>query len=166
MTLLDTHQNAFSDPDYRFMRRCLELAEKAASLGEVPVGAVVVVENDIIGEGFNQSIRLSDPTAHAEIQAMRSAASNLGNYRLPNASLYVNLEPCSMCAGAMVHARIKKLIFGATEPKAGAIISKSKFLDADYLNHSVQYATGCLAEESSELIKAFFRLRRKKSLDS
>lgn len=151
------------DDDYQFMSRCLELAEKAAALGEVPVGALIVLDGKVIAEGFNQPIGLNDPTAHAEVQAIRAAAIATGNYRLPGAKLYVNVEPCSMCAGAMVHARINHLVYGATETRAGAVVSKSKLLNADYLNHQVSHTGGCMAAESGILMKQFFRNRRKNS---
>lgn len=157
-------QSEYSDEDYHYMQRCFQLAEKAASLGEVPIGAVIVLDNKIIGEGFNQPIGLHDPTAHAEIQAIRAASSSVGNYRLPETSLYVNIEPCSMCAGAIIHARIKRLIFGAQESKAGAVISKSNLLDSEYINHRVIYSSGCMSEESSQLMKQFFRSRRKNKI--
>lgn len=146
--------------DARWMRRCLELAEQAADFGEVPVGAVVVRDNEILGDGFNQPVTKSDPSAHAEIQALRAAAENVGNYRLPGATLYVSVEPCTMCTGALVHARISRLVFGAMEPRAGVIVSRLKLLDQNFYNHRVEYQYGCLAEDSSTLLKSFFRQRR------
>lgn len=146
--------------DKKWMSRCLELAQQASDLGEVPVGAVIVQDDEIIGEGFNQPISTSDSTAHAEIQALRSACQNQNNYRLPNATMYVSVEPCTMCAGALVHSRVKRLVFGALEPRAGAVVSQSQILDAPYLNHHVAHNGNCLAEESSALMKAFFKERR------
>lgn len=146
--------------DSHWMARCLELAQQASEVGEVPVGAVVVRDNLIIGEAFNQPIRTADPSAHAEILALRAAAKSENNYRLPGATLYVSLEPCSMCAGALVHARIARLVYGAPEPRAGAIQSQSRLLDAEYLNHRVEHSGGCLAQQSAALIQRFFRSRR------
>lgn len=146
--------------DAKWMRLCLELARQAADIGEVPVGAIVVREAEILGEGYNQPVTTSDPSAHAEIQALRSAAEKVGNYRLPGATLYVSVEPCTMCAGAIIHSRISRLVFGTTEPRAGAIVSRLKLLDQDFYNHRVEYQYGCLAEDSSTLLKSFFRQRR------
>lgn len=148
------------DEDDRWMTRCLELAAQAAENGEVPVGAVIVKDDEIIGEAYNQPISTADPSAHAEIQALRAAAKKENNYRLSGATMYVSIEPCTMCAGALVHARIARLVYGALEPRAGAIVSRSQVLDAEYLNHHVDHVGGCLANESSQLIKEFFRLRR------
>lgn len=151
-----------TEQDIAWMQHALLLADKAAELGEVPVGAVVVQNDVIIGEGFNQPIGLHDPTAHAEIQALRAAGQLLGNYRLPDADLYVTLEPCSMCAGAMVHARIRRVIFAATEPKAGVVCSQTEFFQQDFLNHKVEVIGGVLAQQASEKLQNFFRERRKK----
>jgi tRNA(adenine34) deaminase len=151
-----------TEQDIAWMQHALLLADKAAELGEVPVGAVVVQNDVIIGEGFNQPIGLHDPTAHAEIQALRAAGQLLGNYRLPDADLYVTLEPCSMCAGAMVHARIRRVIFAATEPKAGVVCSQAEFFQQDFLNHKVEVIGGVLAQQASEKLQNFFRERRKK----
>lgn len=142
------------------MREALLLARQAEQRGEVPVGAVVVKENEIVGRGFNQPIFSSDPTAHAEIMALRDAANFLSNYRLVDCTLYVTIEPCTMCAGAMVHARIKQLVYGASEPKSGVIASNAGLLDAQYMNHCVEQLGGVLAEECSDLISAFFKRRR------
>jgi len=142
------------------MRRCLALARQAADLDEVPVGAIVVKDGNVLGEGFNQPVTRSDPSAHAEIQALRSAAENVGNYRLPGATLYVSVEPCTMCTGAIVHSRISRLVFGAAEPRAGAVVSRLNLLDQGFYNHRVEYQHGCLAEESGALLKSFFRNRR------
>lgn len=146
--------------DEYWMSRCLELASTAAEQGEVPVGAIIVRDNEVLGEAYNCPIRGVDPTAHAEILALRRAAESVNNYRLPGATMYVTLEPCCMCAGALVHARIEKLVYGAVEPRAGAIVSQTQALDADYLNHSVKHSGGCLANESALLLKSFFRDRR------
>tara|TARA_R110002073_G_scaffold121898_1_gene264755 strand:- start:433 stop:903 length:471 start_codon:yes stop_codon:yes gene_type:complete len=146
--------------DNEWMKQCLVLARHAAELGEVPVGALVVRDGQILGQGFNRPIATSDPSAHAEIQALRAAAEKAGNYRLPDSTLYVSVEPCTMCTGAMVHARINRLVFGAYEPRAGAIVSQLKLLDQEFYNHRMEYEGGCLAEESGELLKAFFRQRR------
>lgn len=142
------------------MTRALELAAQARDQGEVPVGAVVVHEGAIIGEGFNQPITLVDPSAHAEMQAMRRAARRMDNYRLADATLYVTLEPCAMCAGAMVHARIKRLVYGAADPKTGAAGSVFDLVRADRLNHQLDVDGGVMKKECGELLKDFFRKRR------
>jgi tRNA(adenine34) deaminase len=142
------------------MSRALDLARRAEAEGEVPVGAVVVLNNECVGEGWNRSIGAHDPTAHAEIQALRAAALAAGNYRLPGATLYVTLEPCVMCAGAMVHARIAKLVFGPRDPRAGAAGSVFSLLENDSLNHRVQVVEGVGASESSALLQSFFQARR------
>lgn len=147
------------DDEY-WMQAALKLADRAAELGEVPVGALVVLDNQIIGEGWNQPISGADPTAHAEIMALRQAASYLNNYRLPGACLYVTLEPCTMCAGAMVHSRIKRLVFGAAEPKAGAIISRQQCLDQPWLNHVVSWTGGVLGDVCGQRLSVFFQKRR------
>ncbi len=144
----------------RWMRRALALADRAAAAGEVPVGALVVREGEVLGEGWNRMIAASDPTAHAEIVALRAAAARVGNYRLPGAVLYVSLEPCTMCAGAMVHARIARLVFGAREPRAGVVCSTCNLLDEPWFNHRVHWQGGVLAEQSSERLLRFFRARR------
>lgn len=143
-----------------FMRRALEWARRAAAAGEVPVGAVVVRDGVVLGEGGNQPIGRHDPTAHAEIVALRTAALAVGNYRLQGATLYVTIEPCTMCAGASIHARIGRLVFGAREPRAGAVVSTAAVLENAALNHRIEVVEGVLADESSELLKAFFRVRR------
>nr|WP_246124957.1 tRNA adenosine(34) deaminase TadA [Exilibacterium tricleocarpae] len=142
------------------MQQALALAERAAALGEVPVGALVVQGDRVVGRGWNQPISACDPSAHAEIVALRDAARHLENYRLPGCRLYVTIEPCGMCAGALVHARIEKLWFGALEPKAGAVVSNQGALDAAYLNHRVAYEGGLCAEACSKLIREFFQTRR------
>jgi tRNA(adenine34) deaminase len=144
----------------RYMREALALAEEAYRAGEVPVGAVVVTGGSVVGRGFNQPIRANDPTAHAEVVAMRDAARRLGNYRLTGASLYVTIEPCLMCVGAMAHARIETLVFGATEPKSGAVESQGRAQEHPSLNHRVVVVSGVLAAECVELMQQFFRGRR------
>lgn len=147
--------------DEFYMQRALALARIGAEAGEIPVGALVVdAAGQIIAEAWNQPIASCDPTAHAEIVALRQAAQRTGNYRLPGCSLYVTIEPCTMCAGALVHSRIERLVFGATEPKAGAVISRAQLLDADYCNHRVQYQGNVCAEEAGEIMSLFFRQRR------
>lgn len=136
------------------------LAQKAADLGEAPVGACVVQNGEIIGEGHNTPITNCDPTAHAEIQALRAAAIRLGNYRLPGSILYVTIEPCTMCAGALVHARIRKLFFGAAEPRAGAVVSTAAVLDNPALNHHPTWEGGLLAAEAAALMRTFFNAKR------
>jgi len=145
-----------------YMRSAIALAQRAFSANEVPVGAVVVLANKIIGRGYNRSMSQSDPTAHAEILALRQAAKRVGNYRLTLATLYCTLEPCAMCAGALVLARIKLLVYGARDTKAGAIDSHLNLLAASFLNHRVEVISGVLEEESSALLKEFFRLKRKR----
>ena len=142
------------------MSHALDLARRAQAEGEVPVGAVVVFNDQCIGEGWNRPIGANDPTAHAEIEALRAACLSAGNYRLPGATLYVTLEPCVMCAGAMVHARIARLVFGARDPKAGAAGSVFSILDNDSLNHRVQVEDGVGAAESAALLQSFFQARR------
>jgi len=143
-----------------WMRAALVLARQAAKKDEVPVGAVVVRDKQIVGRGFNQPIGRHDPTAHAEIMALRDAAQTLGNYRLPGCTLVVTVEPCTMCAGALVHARIERLIFGAKEPKAGAVCSSARVLDNLGLNHKVTVIEGVLEKECKALMAAFFQERR------
>ena len=159
---------AVSDQDEQFMLRALELAQKAASENEVPVGALVVIDDEIVGEGWNSPISRCDPSAHAEISALRNAAENLKNYRLPGATLYVTIEPCTMCVGAMVHARIDRIVFGAREPKAGAVVSQNNLLEHPAMNTDISFSEGVLAEECSEVMRRFFARRRqeKKALKS
>jgi tRNA(adenine34) deaminase len=145
----------------RFMEAALGLAREAALAGEVPVGAVVVVNEDVVGRGFNRPITTHDPTAHAEVIAMRDAAARLGNYRLTGATLYVTVEPCLMCVGAMVHARIGTLVYGAPEPKAGAIASTQRAHEHGALNHRMTIVSGVGAAESKALMQEFFAQRRK-----
>lgn len=143
-----------------FMRRCLELAQTAERQGEVPVGAVLVQAGKIAGEGWNRPIAECDPTAHAEIEALRAAAKRLSNYRLPGSTLYVTLEPCAMCAGAIVLARVERLVFAARDIRFGAVRSKFQLADSDRLNHRVRVAEGLFATEAAESIANFFRQRR------
>ena len=152
--------NPQSADDERWMRAALALAERAGARGEVPVGAVVVRDGVLLGAGHNQPIGGNDPTAHAEIVALRAAADAVENYRLPGADLYVTVEPCLMCTGALVHARIARLVFGALEPKTGAVVSNHCALAAGGLNHRVAASGGVLAEESAALLQAFFAARR------
>lgn len=146
--------------DQKWIRHALELAGRAEALGEVPVGAVVVLDGEVIGEGWNQPISGCDPTAHAEVLALREAARNQSNYRLPGAQMYVTIEPCTMCAGAIVHSRIERLVFAAPEPKAGAVISNGCVFDAPSMNHRVNYVGGVCEEEAVAQIQAFFKRRR------
>lgn len=150
-----------SEFDEKMMRYALELADKAEALGEIPVGAVLVDNaRNIIGEGWNLSIVQSDPTAHAEIIALRNGAKNIQNYRLLNSTLYVTLEPCTMCAGAILHSRIKRLVFGASDYKTGAIGSRFHFFDDYKMNHTLEITSGVLAEECSQKLSTFFQKRR------
>lgn len=146
--------------DIDFMRLALAQAQQAAALGEVPVGAVLVRHGQVIGCGFNQPISSHDPSAHAEMVAVRQAATSAGNYRLPEATLYVTLEPCTMCAGLLVHSRITRLVYGASEPRSGAVVSRAQVLAQPWLNHHVEVEGGVLAEECGALLRAFFRGRR------
>ena len=148
------------DLDVAFMRAALELATDGRDRGEVPVGALVVLDGVVVGRGYNQPISAHDPTAHAEIVAMRSAAARVGNYRLTGSTLYVTIEPCQMCVGAMVHARIARLVYGATEPKAGAVKSAMQALEHPSLNHRVEAVGGLLADECRRLMQSFFQDRR------
>ncbi|KGE05001.1 tRNA adenosine(34) deaminase TadA [Pseudohaliea rubra] len=146
--------------DREFMGVALCLAEAAAAAGEVPIGAVLVRGGEILGEGANSVIGSRDPTAHAEVNALRAAGHCEGNYRLPGTVLYVTLEPCTMCVGALVHARVAELVFAALEPRAGAVCSTARLLDAAHYNHRVGWRQGPFAEESGELLRRFFRARR------
>jgi len=146
--------------DQDWMRRALTLAQRAASEGEVPVGAIVVREGRAIGEGWNRPIALADPSAHAEIAALRAAAMTLGNYRVPDSTLYVTLEPCAMCVGAMFHARVARVVFGATDPKTGAAGSILNLFAEHRLNHHAVVEGGVLSDACGALLKAFFATRR------
>ena len=152
MTTLSEHE--------QWMRRALALADRAGNEGEVPIGAVVVRDGELLGEGWNSVISYRDPTAHAEIVAMRDAAKLVGNYRLPGAVVYVTLEPCTMCAGAMIHARVDRVVFAAREPRAGVVCSTCSLLDEPRYNHRVSWQGGVLAEESSQRLQDFFKARR------
>jgi len=147
-------------PDETFMDQALALAREAEASGEVPVGAVVVVEGQAYGHGFNSPIRMSDPTAHAEILALREAARRLNNYRLEGATLYATLEPCVMCAGALVAARVRRLVFGARDLRFGGVRSKFALADSELLNHRVEVVEGVRGAECAELVKRFFERRR------
>jgi len=148
------------EPHDTHMRAALDEARQAFDAGEVPVGAVVVLDGEIVGRGFNQPIRAEDPTAHAEVVALRAAARSLGNYRLVGTTLYVTIEPCLMCVGAMVHARVGTLVFGATEPKAGAVVSACRAHELPSLNHRIEVVSGVLDEECRAIIQEFFKTRR------
>ncbi|RLJ65001.1 tRNA adenosine(34) deaminase TadA [Sulfurisoma sediminicola] len=148
------------EQDDVFMREALALAREAGSVDEVPVGAVVVIDGEIVGRGFNQPIRRHDPTAHAEVMALRDAAARVGNYRLPGSTLYVTLEPCVMCSGAIMHARVGRVVFGATDPKTGAAGSVVDLYSEARLNHHADIVGGVLADECGALLSAFFAARR------
>jgi len=149
-----------ADLDTHFMQRALELADRALEEGEVPVGAVLVKAGEIVSEGWNRPISGLDPTAHAEIQALRAAAKLIGSYRLVETTLYVTLEPCAMCAGAMIHARVERLVYGATDPKTGAAGSVLNVLQHPQLNHRIDITRGVLEEACGEKLRRFFRERR------
>lgn len=146
--------------DQAWMRRAIELARKAEALGEVPVGAIIVKDGECIAEGYNLPIKNCDPTAHAEIIAMREASQRLSNYRLIDCTLYVTLEPCVMCMGAIQHARIKRIVFAAVDKKRGAVCSALSLAKADYANHHVEWTGGVLESECSSLLTMFFKKRR------
>jgi len=148
--------------DEHFMGLALQQAQLGALLGEVPVGAVLVVDGEVVGEGFNCPISSHDPSAHAEMVAIRASASKQANYRLPGSTLYVTLEPCSMCAGLIVHSSINRVVYGASEPKAGVAASRGEFFAQDFLNHRVLVEGGVLAEACSQLLSDFFKARRLK----
>lgn len=155
-----------SQIDQQFMREALTLAREAAALDEVPVGAVLVCAGEVVGRGFNAPIARHDPSAHAEIAALRAAASKLGNYRLPGCTLYVTLEPCTMCAGAIIHARIAHVVFGAKDPKSGACGSVVDLLAEPRLNFHAQVTGGVLADECGALLSHFFAARRGRTLNA
>lgn len=158
------NERGFTEKDEYFMQHALYLAGQAETAGEVPVGAVLVKDSEIVGEGWNRPIGDQDPTAHAEISALRAAARRLRNYRLPGTTLYVTLEPCPMCAGAIVHARVARVVFGATDPKSGAAGSVFDLLPTDQrFNHAVAVQGGLLGAECAERLRTFFRARRKAS---
>jgi len=151
--------------DVAWMQLALEEARRAAMVGEVPVGALVInIKNgQILGQGHNRTLLDHDPTAHAEIVALRQAGARLGNYRLPGCAIFATIEPCSMCAGALVHARVDRLVYGASDPKAGAVASVLQVLNHPSLNHKMEVTSGVLAEQCSQLLQSFFRHRRKES---
>jgi tRNA(adenine34) deaminase len=155
---------SLNSEDEGFMRIALDEARRAGGEGEIPIGAVLVFKGEVIGRGRNRPIALSDPTAHAEIQALREGGKRVGNYRLPGSTLYVTLEPCIMCAGAMLQARVERLVFGIEDPKGGAASSLFSLLQDSRLNHRVEVISGVLADECRELLQHFFRERRQKNL--
>ncbi len=146
--------------DIAFMREALTMAQRAAAQGEVPVGAIIVKNGQVVGQGFNQPVGSHDPSAHAEICALRDAGQTLQNYRLPGCTLYVTIEPCTMCLGAIIHARVARLVFGAVEPRYGAVSSGQRLLENGVYNHELAVSSGILAEEAAGLMKQFFRQRR------
>ncbi|MBB3168808.1 tRNA adenosine(34) deaminase TadA [Simiduia aestuariiviva] len=152
--------------DRHWMAEALIHAQRAAALDEVPVGAVVVKGNQLISAGFNQPISSQDPTAHAEVVALRAAAKVLGNYRMPGTTLYVTLEPCSMCAGAIIHGRVDRLVYAATEPKAGVVHSQEQFFERPYLNHRLAVTSGVEASIASQMLSDFFQLRRQQKREA
>ena len=149
-----------SERDELWMEEALRAAQRALEAGEVPVGAVIVCEGRVVGRGWNRNVSDSDPTAHAEVVALREAGRTLGNHRLGQCELFATIEPCAMCAGALVHARIKRLVYGADDPKAGAVHSVMQVLNDSRLNHRMEVRAGVLAGRSAELLQAFFRKRR------
>ena len=152
-----------SETDLKWMRHAIELARRGAEQDEVPVGAVIVKDGNVIGEGWNQPISQDDPTAHAEIVAIRKAAKLEENYRLSDTTLYITIEPCSMCAGAIVHSRITRVVFGASEPRAGAAGSALNLLQNEKFNHQTEITSGVLADECGQVLKDFFAARRIKN---
>ncbi len=150
-----------TEQDIKWMQHAIKLAKHAESIDEVPVGAVLVKDNQLIAEGWNQPITSNDPTAHAEMVALRAAAQTLANYRLVNTTLYITLEPCSMCAGALIHARVKRVVFGATDLRTGAAGSVFNILNTTKLNHTIDIQQNVLAQECSELLTNFFKNKRK-----
>jgi tRNA(adenine34) deaminase len=153
-------QRLTTAPDELFMEEALRAAQRALEAGEVPVGAVVVCEGRIVGRGWNRNISASDPTAHAEIVALREAGATVGNHRLADCELFVTIEPCPMCAGALVHSRIRRLVYGADDPKAGAVHSVMQVLNHPQLNHKMEVRSGILAGRCAELLQTFFKSRR------
>lgn len=162
LTTTDSEQAASASDEF-WMEEALRAAQRALEAGEVPVGAVVVHANQIVGRGWNRNLTDSDPTAHAEIIALRQAGAHLGNHRLGDCELFATIEPCPMCAGALVHARLRRLVYGADDPKAGAVHSVMEVLNHPMLNHHMEVRAGVLAGRSAELLQAFFRTRRKPS---
>ena len=156
-----SHQQKMNTASHEsYMKEALRLAEEAAANGEVPVGAVLVQEGRIIGRGANAPIGSHDPTAHAEILALREAARAVGNYRLPGSVLYVTIEPCTMCVGALIHARVSTLVFGAREPRAGAVVSRHRLLQSPAYNHRIDYIEGILHPQCTAQLQAFFQTKR------
>jgi tRNA(adenine34) deaminase len=158
------YNREMTENDLGFMRQALDLARQAGAADEVPVGAIVVRDGEVIGRGFNRPIGGHDPTAHAEVMALRDAARNTGNYRLVDSTLYVTLEPCVMCAGAIMHARIARVVFGARDPKTGACGSVIDLFAEDRLNHHAAVEGGVLADESGAMLSSFFAARRSRTL--
>lgn len=154
------------DADIMFIQAALREAQAAANAGEVPIGAIAVIDGKMVGRGQNRVLRDLDPTAHAELVAMREAARAVGNYRLADCELFVTLEPCAMCAGAMIHARLKRLVYGARDPKAGAAGSVLEVLNNPRLNHQMEVTAGVLEEDCGELLREFFRQRRAETVKS
>ncbi|HEX3154344.1 MAG TPA: tRNA adenosine(34) deaminase TadA [Candidatus Angelobacter sp.] len=164
--MVDTNKNAAktqSGVDAGWMERALELAQLAAAAGEVPVGALVIKDGEIIGQGHNRNLLDNDPTAHAEIVALRQAAARLGNHRLTGCTMVATIEPCSMCAGALIHARIARLVYGASDPKAGAAGSTVEVINHPSLNHRMEVTAGVLAAKCSEILQRFFRKKRQQT---
>lgn len=157
---MDDQVRPLDEVDAHWMRQALALAQRAAELGEVPVGAVLVRDGALLAEGHNRPITDHDPSGHAEMIALRAGARVLGNYRLPGTTLYVTLEPCVMCAGAIIHARVQRLVFGAPDPKAGAVNAVYDVIANPRLNHAVQWTGGVLAEDCGRVLRDFFRARR------
>ena len=155
----------FDSADEIAMQKALSLARVAATQGEVPVGAVITRNGSVLGCGLNTPIGQTDPTAHAEINALRDAAQQVGNYRLPGATLYVTLEPCTMCFGALIHARIARVVYAATEPRAGVLGSQLSLQDASFYNHALQVDGGLMQDEAASLLREFFRIRRERGVD-
>lgn len=150
----------YTAADLQWMAEALKLAQRAAEAGEVPVGALLVRDNQLVGQGWNQPLGSCDPTAHAEIVALRDAARQLNNYRLPNTTLYVTIEPCTMCIGAMIHARVGRLVYGAEEPRAGAVVSQLRLTECSHYNHKIEVVGGVMAQKCGELVSEFFRAKR------
>ncbi len=160
MVMGDPLLNQFSAEDERYMRRALALARQAEQEGEVPAGAVLAGDGKLLGEGYNRPISVSDPTAHAEIQAIRAAAQHLRNYRMPGTTLYVTLEPCLMCAGALITARVKRLVFATRDLRFGAVRSKFRVADSELLNHALQVEEGLFSAEAAQMMTEFFQRKR------
>lgn len=161
-----TNKEKEKEQHKRYMKMALSQAKKAYRAGEVPVGAVVVVSGEVVGRGYNQSIRKNDPAAHAEILALRQAARKIGNYRLTSATVYCTLEPCLMCAGALIWARVRCLVYGARDPKVGAIDSHLKLARAQFSNHRYDVISAVLARDSAELLQEFFKSKRARLLET